>query len=153
MKHPLQLLLYLMSLLYMSFVPLQSPPPFSLVGTWEGGSADKKGRLVFRENGELEMHAQGQAPLKTNEEGRVTYVFDNTKSPAWLDIVIVPLAPPDTETMQRMQLPTEIRMLGIVEIISADEIKLQLASEMVTQDRPNSFESVRNAVIFRRVRK
>jgi len=65
---------------------------FSIVGTWEWDQYSSTGKMVFYENGTVEIKQKkerknGKLVLTDDKKISLEYKFDNTKSPITLDLI------------------------------------------------------------------
>lgn len=100
-------------------------PPFSIVGKWQ--TIDEKGNLMsfeFKKDGHYEM-TTSEGTQKTDKKAELTYVFDQSKSPFWIDLIL------RNKKDSRMTLTLK----GILEVIDKDNIKINIGGI----DRPTDF--------------
>jgi uncharacterized protein (TIGR03067 family) len=114
----------LITLFCSSFSP-SSDPKFSIIGKWS--TLDEKGNIMsftFKEDGHYEMSTP-EGTQKTDKKAELTYVFDQTKSPIWIDLIM------KNKKDERMTLVIK----GIVEIVDQDNIKMNMGGD----ERPSDF--------------
>lgn len=97
---------------------------FSIIGKWNG--KDKTGSMIinFLPDGHYEMIQEGKVQ-KSDEKMELTYKFDNTHSPAWLDLIMT----------LKAEKPIVMGMEGIVNVIDNNTLKANFG----TKERPNEF--------------
>jgi hypothetical protein len=112
-------------------------PHFNILGRWT--TTDSKGEFIeydFSKNGKYEI-ATKDKKQKSDRTMEMKYTFDDSKSPAWIDLEIINKKDP------RMSLTIQ----GIVEVIDENNFKMNLGG---MKDRPFDF-SGNNVAIFHRI--
>ncbi len=118
------LALILMAALSFSFSQ-KDKNKFSIIGKWQ--AMDEKGELMtytFKEKGQYEMEKNKEV-LKTSKTMEFTYKLDMGQSPPWIDFVIKDIK----------ENGKSLTMLGIIEIIDNENIKINIGG----QERPVDF--------------
>ena len=108
-----------------SFSPINENTKFSIIGKWV--TQDDKGNLMsftFKEDGHYEMNTP-EGTQKTDKKADLSYVFDQSKSPMWIDLIM------KNKKDERMTLTLK----GIVEIVDNDNIKMNMGGD----ERPSDF--------------
>ena len=125
MKQITVLFILLLSVTTTSFSQNSPSSSFSIVGKWN--TLDEKGNLMsytFKKDGHYEITAKGTSQ-KSNKQTELIYKYDAAASPDQLDLLI------KNKKDERMSLT----ILGIVEVIDNDNIKINLGGI----ERPTDF--------------
>lgn len=121
-----------------SLSSIAQPTKFSIIGKWQ--TIDEKGNLMsftFKEDGHYEMTTP-EGTQKTDKKAELSYTFDQSKSPIWIDLVM------RNKNDERMTLTIK----GIIEIVDNDNIKMNMGGD----ERPTDFFG-RKVAAFQRASK
>ena len=135
------LLLFIVTLSLTSFNITNNSEDFNIVGKWEGNDDIEIGYLVFLENNYAYLEVGGQIIGGKDFEvdgkkGSMTYVLDYSTTPIQLDFITT-----------RHDTKKTLKLLGIIDIINKDEIKVSLG---FTGNRPTNFDTA-DSMTFKRV--
>jgi uncharacterized protein (TIGR03067 family) len=114
-------------------------PHFAIIGRWAAtDSKETYIEYVFYKNKKYEIVTKDKKQ-KSDKTTEMKYTFDDSKSPAWIDLEIINKKDP------RMSL----KILGIIEIIDENNFKMNIGG---MKDRPSDF-SGNNVAAFHRMEK
>jgi hypothetical protein len=136
MKSTASLSAIVLVIICLSFRTGQKPKPFTIAGKWV--TTDSKGASIeydFARDGKYEIATKDKVQ-KTDKTTEMKYTFDDTRSPAWIDLEIINKKDPKMS----------LKILGVIQIIDEKSFKLNLGD---MRNRPKDF-SGSNVAIFSR---
>jgi hypothetical protein len=136
MKSTASLFAIVLVMICLAFRTAQKPKPFTITGKW--ATTDSRGGTIeydFAPDGKYEIVTK-EKTQKTDKTTEMKYIFDDTKSPAWIDLEIINKKDPKMS----------LKLLGLIQIIDEKSFKLNLGD---MKNRPKDF-SGSNVAIFNR---
>jgi hypothetical protein len=139
MKSTASFLTIVLAIICLSFRTSQNPKLFTIVGKW--ATTDLKGAYIeydFARNGKYEIVTKEKVQ-KTDKTTEMNYTFDDSRSPAWIDL----------EVINKKDPKMSLKIVGIIQIIDEKSFKMNLGD---MKNRPMDF-SGNNVAIFNRTTK
>jgi Txe/YoeB family toxin of Txe-Axe toxin-antitoxin module len=139
MKSTTSFFAIVLAIICLSFRTDGNAEGFTILGKWV--TTDSKGTFIeygFASNGKYEIVTKDKIQ-KSDKTMGMNYTFDDTKSPAWIDLEIINKKDPKMS----------LKILGIIQIIDENSFKMNLGD---MKNRPMDF-SGSNVAIFSRPKK